>query len=538
MRRLRGVFGMRGPLSGESTAFFGVGSRVDKVLGGVLGQSATNCVALVGPARSGRSSLLRRIAHPPDLARNGAPGALSVEVGMRAFRHRPEDALSEMVGQLAVAMDGAGLPTSASLGAASLRTAVTTVLGSFGGRLLFVLDDFECVASELRKADQMEMRQAVYKQDRVAYVLGSRIPLSHCTEEFGDALSEIAPLFSTHYIEPLTVKEVERTIVSACPTVSAEEAARIAHYVCSLVGGFPEWVQRALAVIPEVVEAEGGAIGDLDGLRSDVIESVVLDLEDDLRRSFSRLPTSAKRLILGLSESPVAFAPSTAGHNELLASGWIAKVKHGEPVRIAGEVLGTWLSRRGGDELHQRPSEPMGRYERLVSAVDVLNDRHRHAMGKGGPKLMRPDVFTIPRHMPHLLRNVRNRGELDSFCHALALLLYDGTGGGTSGMGAKPTLPQWCYDDSRSVVRHVMDLRHATAHLHHADVDDGSKRQDALSRVYACYLDVPSPANERDFRMLADNIFEAAIKFIEKITGYVPFAASLSPDAVFGPRPG
>ena len=536
MRRLRGLFGMRSALSGESAAFFGVESRVDRVLANVVGHSSTNCVALVGPARSGRSTLLRRIAHAPDLTRNGAPGALTVEVEMRDSRSRPEDALAELVRRLAQAMVEAGLPASAVAGTTSLRSAVAAALGSFDGRLLFVLDDFEYVASELRKADQIEMRQAVYKQDRVAYVVGSRIPLSHCTEEFGDALSEIAPLFTTLFIEPLTVREVERAVRNACPWMSPEDVGAISQFAYSLVGGFPEWVQRALAVTAEMFEAEPGATAAVVGLHDDAIESVLVDLSDDLRRSFSRLPSSARRLLLTLPATPpVAFTPSAPGHNELFASGWIAKVKNGEPVRLSGAVIEAWLSRRGGDVLYERPPEPLGRYERLVSAVDVLNDRYRHATGKGGPKLMRPDVFTIPRHMPHLLRNVRNRGELDSFAHALALLLYDGTGGGTAGKQAT-TLPQWCYDDPRSVVRHVTDLRHATAHLPHVDEDEESKRQEALARVYARYLDVRSPAVERDFRLLADNIFDAAITFIEKITTYVPFAANLSPDAVFGAR--
>lgn len=511
-------FGVRRPLLLDDPSFMGR-KRVKRLLGYVLAASDTNCAIIVGPRFSGRSTLINQLSSSTLLrAFPTLPTPVVVHADFAGLGGNPDKAIERLKSGLARTLNENQLPDQGVRSAGDLVEAVALAHGVCPGRLLFAVDNFDAVGSDLRKDHQTEMRQAVYDRPRAAYIVASRFTSDRFLEAFGDELSEISPILQPvpNVLGPFNRPEIgsmlARSSGGALPRVAAD---RIADFVLQRVGGFPLYVQQALRQIE--IEQSDSELPILD-LPSDEnsFDEILLDgLRADLARSFRYLSPSSQSM-LRRGELP----PNGKVADELLIAGWLSSSSSGAQ-RLAGTILERWIERYA-DETPLAAPQDADLYDLLLQAVESLNERYASVTGKRRERVVRPDVFTSASDSPYLRRIVRGADEFDRFVLALSKLLYDGTGGATS----KKTLPDVCYSHPDCIVRQTMTLRNASVHLSHSDAATAQRNFDSRLAIYRRYLGTPDVGGRHG--ELARLLLGAAIRFVTRITEYCPFSSELS----------
>jgi hypothetical protein len=385
-----------------------------------------------------------------------------------------------------------------------------------GRRLLLAIDDFERVGSDLRKDDQADLRSAVNKQSQAGYVVASRLPLSRCLEEFGDDLSDFAPSCAPlpRLLLPLSLRDIRSMVERGAPGHGPEVVARVSDAVHSRAGGFALWVQQGLAAAFDALETDPS---DYDRI---VDAELSRTLDEDLFLSYRRLSAVAQQCI-----EEAAFAVKVSGPEleELHLAGWAHPLRPGfEP---SGSLVERWIRDRSWDRPGRRSAlKDADQYERLVRAVEYMNQRHQRALGRRNEVVIRPDAFHISSDVAFLRRATHDADDLGRKVLALARLLYEGSGGGTKG---KLRLPQWCYDSPDSVVYQVTRLRHDFVHLENTDEAQADRDAKAQADIYVRYTGEPGPPSREQARLMGDLLMEEAIFQLEVLRSYCPFQADL-----------
>jgi hypothetical protein len=519
-------FGKRTALVAGCPTFAGVETRLRSVLQSVGGLTTTNSVSVVGPRQSGRSSLLRQLAHEPYYSRvQPLQGATFVHADFRDLKGQPDGAVRLLITRIAEALEQRSLPAGPVRDSSTMCAAVEAALRVVPGRLVVLIDDFEQVGSDLRRDHQADLRQAVYSRPRAGYVIATRLPLQRCLEEFGDPLSDLAPICNPlpEAIWPLDPRDIASAVSAAFgmdrQTVLGPRAAR---YVYERVGGHPLWVQQALSVLEERGLMEQLATPEAP-LQADenVDRAIIWRLEDTWSAGLRQLSHDA------LSALSQGGKSDRVTWKELVLGGW-ADPGCDLQVRPAGCLVGSWLSEghwRSGTPTLDGGDDP---YSQLVFAVEALNQRYQRCTGKPREKLIRPEVFTSGRDSAFLRRTVSSRKDFDDFVGALARLLNEGT---QRGPGVR-TLPQFCYEDPRSIVRQAMTLRNPSVHIEPYDPTEAERILQAQIGVYQRYLGIPDPSTSGEFGRLAAAMLEEAVDFLRRATQFCPFAPDLSADAL------
>lgn len=519
-------FGARTALSPGALSF--AGRRRLRNLVGTLGGTTTNSVSVVGPRQSGRSSLLQQLSyteHMPERLKD----AVVVQASFRAYRGKPQGAIGYLIGEISNALQRRDLPFQAVQEASSMVDAVNCALAICPGRLIIVIDDFEAVGSDLQKDHQSDLRQAVYHQTRAGYVVASRLPLAKCLQEWGDDLSDLAPILSPmpDLLEPLSARELQEMIQKAVPldpaSPLAQEAAKFVH---ERVGGFALWAQQALAVLAEdgVLQQPGST---LPQEQFEEIERRIRHrLRGDWNLSYRRLSASAKR---ALEQPEETVERSTL--EELFFAGWVSGDSK-QKLKPTGRLLAQWIQERGWEE--DTPTsirrDEEDHYDRLVATVDRLNTKYQRMTGKRRERLIRVDVFSSSQDMPFLRRTVTRSEDFGRFVLSLSRLLYDGTGGAT---GGKLNLPEACYQHPDCIVRQLMTLRNAWVHLSHPDEQIGERNLESEVAVYKRYLGVADPQTPEQFGQLSAALMNETIRFINELAHVCPFGPELKVEHLF-----
>lgn len=522
MTRLgRQYFGKRVPLHPGCTSFGGR-DRLDTLLSTIFGVDGANSVSIVGPRQSGRSSLVQQLSHPEAVHPYDKCGSSVVaQVDFRPFKGRPAEAMRGVVDAIAAALGRRGVESTRVAAQDSVTAAVGAALELVAGTLVIAIDDFDQVASDLTKDDQGDLRAAVYRRSRAAYVLVSRLPLSHCLEGFGDDMSDLArscvPV--ANLVAPLSPAEIIDMVRRRVPDCSLEVARQVVSKVHFEVGGFPLFIQQALAVAfaptadvsnSEFVNQAGRALA----------EALPEQIEDDLLRSFRRLSGPARSCLTNGVEHA-----SGDVLRELRSTGWL--VLNAGEITVAGAALArwarsaTWTSGR----LNPNPADQDDRYDQLVKVVAELNEQHRRNSVKKKEKILRQDVFESYRDVPYLRRRVVRVEDFGRKVISLARLLYEGSGGGVR--DAKLKLPRACYEDRRSVVFQVARLRHAWVHLEHPDDRQAERNIDEEAAVYERYTGERAPVAIELLANMGDALMDETIRLLSALREKCPFAEDL-----------
>jgi len=519
-------FGARTALWPGAASF--AGKRRLRNLVGTLGGTTTNSVSVVGPRQSGRSSLLQQLSYPEHLP-EVLKDAVIVQASFRAYRGKPQGAIGYVIGEISTALRERDLPFQAVQESTSMVDAVQRALTVCPGRLIMVIDDFEAVGSDLQKDHQSDLRQAVYHQTRAGYVVASRLPLAKCLQEWGDDLSDLAPILSPmpDLLEPLSARDLQEMIQKAVPLAPGSTLAlEVASFVLERVGGFALWAQQALAVLAEEGVLQQSTPFPSTAELAGIERRIGHRLRGDWNLSYRRLSASAKRA-LEQPDEPV----DRSVLEELYFAGWAAADSK-QKLKAAGSLLTQWIQERGWDE-----DTPTGarrddedHYDRLVAAVDRLNTKYQRMTGRRKERLIRVDVFSSSQDLPFLRRTVRHPEDFARFALSLSRLLYDGTGGATRG---KLNLPDACYENPDCIVRQIMTLRNAWVHLSHPDETTSDRNLESEVAVYKRYLGVATPETPEHFGQLAEKLMEETIRFINELTQVCPFSSELKVERLF-----
>jgi hypothetical protein len=492
-------------------------SRLHKLLA-LLGADSTHCVSVTGPRLCGRSSLLAQLSSAELLGPYAAlKHAVVVQADFREYRGRASSAIRYLINTVAETLEARHLNAGRVRGAGTMVDCVRGALELVPGRrVVIAIDEFERIGSDLRKDDQADLRTAVNKQPMAGYVVASHLPLSRCLEEFGDDLSDFAPSCTPlpRLLLPLTLRDIRSMIELGAPGHGPEVQARVSETVYSRVGGFPLWVQQGLAAALEALET--------DPLEFEHILDAELPprLDDDLFLSYRRLSAAAQQFI-----EEAAFWDNVSGPEieELQLAGWARPSRPGfEP---SGSLVERWIRGRSWDRPgHRSTPRDADQYERLVRAVEYLNQRHQRALGRRNEFVIRPDVFHISSDVAFLRRSTHDADDLGRKVLALARLLYEGSGGGTKG---HLRLPQWCYESPDSVVYQVTRLRHDFVHLENTDAEQADRDAKAQANIYVRYTGEPGPPSRGQARLMGDALIEEAIFQLEVLMTYCPFQPEL-----------
>jgi hypothetical protein len=521
-------FAIRVPLAPGAPSF--AGQRRLRNLLATLGGTTTNSVSVTGPRSSGRSSLLQQLSHAEYLSPLALKDAFVVQASFRGYRGKPQEAIQSLILRMTQTLKGRNLPAQGVESADSMVLAVKRALELIPGRLIIAIDDFDVVGSDLKKDHQSDLRQAVYHQPRAGYVVASRLPLTRYLQEWGDDLSDLAPLLNPmpELLEPLNRRELQEMVQRAADfPPDSPQPEFTARFVHERVGGFALWVQQTLAVLvqEELLQVTGLEV---DAEQRESIEEMILQrLQQDLSTSYRRLSPGAQRTL----EQP-GEPTDRSTLDELRMAGWALPESRRE-FKPAGSLLGLWLRERRWEQ--DVPSSPRREteedaYDSLIRAVETLNKHYQRATKQPKMRIIRTDVFGSTRDAPFLRRTVTTEDDLGRLVLSLARLLYEGTGGAT---GEKRNLPEACYQNPDCIVRQVMTLRNRWVHLSHPNEQRGERDIQEETSIYMRYIGTQAPRTAEDFRRLADALRQEAIRFIEALATVCPFGDELKVEVLF-----
>jgi hypothetical protein len=521
-------FSIRVPLPPGAPSF--AGHRRLRNLLATLGGTTTNSVSVIGPRSSGRSTLLQQLSHAEYLSPPTLKDAVVVQASFRSFRGKPQEALQHIIQCMAQALQHRNLPAQGVEAAGSMVIAVKRALEIVPGRLILAIDDFEAVGSDLKKDHQSDLRQAVYHQPRAGYVVASRLPLTRYLQEWGDNLSDLAPLLNPmpELLEPLNRRELQEMIVRAVGfDPESRQPELITRFAHERVGGFALWVQQALAILvqEELMHAPGL---EMDAAQCESLEEMMLQrLQQDLNTSYRRLSPGAQRVL----EQPGE--PTERNTlDELRTAGW-AHPEIRREFKPAGSLLEVWLRERRWEQ--EAPSAPRREheedaYDSLIRAVETLNKHYQRVTKQPKRRIIRTDVFGSTNDAPFLRRTVLTEDDLGRLVLSLSRLLYEGTGGTT---GEPRQLPEACYQNPDCIVRQVMTLRNRWVHLSHPNEERSERDIQEETAIYVRYIGTQTPRTSEDFRRLAEALRQETIRFIGELVTVCPFGDELKVETLF-----
>jgi nucleoside phosphorylase len=440
-------FDPNGPIPPGDPSFLGFGRRIAPILRLVGHPDRAQGTLLLGPRRSGRTSVLWRVQHAIATSSSGEAalrGAKVAMVDLSEARSDPDHAVR-------LAIESIGKSTGTIMkGVKTLARAVEKALANFYERLVIAVDNFEAVAPYLQRRHQEDIRASVLRQPRACYLIASSESLDECLEHFLERQSNSRDVMpNARFLEPLTLGETESGLAQLA--LSGLVARKWASFVHDKVGGFVEWVRMAFASLSDLDEETIHA--GPDSLSRDGAAALIVSFRNRLAREWTqRAPRLPAKALWALQDLDRLGRCRQDLIDDLRRSGWL-RVDHqdysGALVREAVE-RNRWLDER----LRSFPADP---FDRMVLAIDRLNT-HAWRLDPAGDDVVRDGRVMQRDAQPFLRRTTDTREAAGALVQALMAVLWDGTGGA----GGMPRyLPDFVYDDPRSPVRRLKDWHDA-----------------------------------------------------------------------------
>ncbi len=398
-------FGLRTPLR-SSDCFLGRKTRTQQVINAVFKHDGAEGAVVVGPPRSGRTSVLYQLKSEAERLDEHRPEVVVAIADMRGCESNAASGMEKIIDAIREATKARTPPLK------DLADAIPRALARIPGRLVIAVDNFDVLAPYLRRDEQAVIRASA--SNDVAWVLTTAAPMTECLEFFGDRQSDVIDIVkhNTIHLEPLEIGHIQDALAEC--GLSPENAEAWAAFVHERVGGFAAWLQLALCCVLQVGRdrLEAGPRG-MDAVSTHA-------LEVDIRKVLS-IPVCEGALALdararlGLDQVP----EQCKDEDRLRQAGFI-NTEHSWSGTIIEELAS------GRNWLEQRIQEyPRGdRYERLSFEIDRINGRSWRA---GGTAVIEHGRVASRRVQPYLRRETKSRDDARALVDALAYLFTPAT---------------------------------------------------------------------------------------------------------------
>jgi hypothetical protein len=475
-------------------------------------------VAVVGPHRIGKTSLLKQLMDPGVRARYvEQPGTWHIAY-LDASR-RPWRGFGDF---RSIALEALGL--SAEQQASHLHDcfsdAVQRIISQLGSKTtILLIDEFNYIAAELGKDEQAELRSAIDNIPSFSLVLGVSQNPDEILEHIPyDTASELAPVINLALptLARLTESEGRQLVKIGREQAGLKSDSEAENWLLECVGTHPLLLHAACFAWYRVVGTK--AFSELSPTeRNRAQDNVRTEVEFQWHHVVRSLSGAARNLVLG------CIPPANTGER-LRAERELEKFGLMPWFRQSGAIRPDELSVSGdkGDPADQ-----------LMIAVEEIN--HRQQLLAQRPEgVFRTDSL-FGNDMIYLRRQVRDRESFVPFVQALCRLLYDGSNAVVSPQlrgKLKPVLPGWCYKDLRSVITQVMALRNYSTHLLERDPDIAAEHLRSAGDIFDQYCHKRAPETA-DFEIVRVGLLTTATRFVRRLNQFLPLSLELKADEFF-----
>lgn len=532
MRDIARVYATRGALVAGSEVFVGR-TRTAADIVRRLANPRTNLigVALVGPRRTGKSSLLQQLTHMPFRAQfaDGAEDWVVAHLEMAAerwtgiarFRRRVAEVLARGVG---LSVDEVWKEDHA------LDQSVEEILRRVPGRtVLLLLDQFQAVAAELDREDQTAFRAALEgeRMGRFSIIMAVErspdellefVPNVVKSQLAGVVNVAVPPLGGLTEREARRLVGVGRTLHGLEPDPDAEE------WLMDRVGRHPALLHAACyAWYAVAAERRWAELSFAE--RQDADAAIRTEVAPQWAQLLPALPSDLRAHLRHPSPEPLA--PRLTQHlTELGVERFVATYLGLGEAQSSGPILSLPI----GAEAWHSP-EPV---ERLIQAVEDLNHSQQVSTGRPERLFRVGDLSTSDRVL--IGRTSRRKQDCSESVRGLALLLYDGTNGAVApeerGV-CKPTLPRWCYQDCRSVIVQVIAWRNHLMHLSAQTPTIQAEHLAVIRQLCQLYAGCDAPTRPEDWDRIRTGLVVASGDFVIRLQKFVPVDKHLTEEAFF-----
>lgn len=238
----------RGGLQPDDPTFVGRRDVLDDLLHRMNGASRVNSVVVLGPKRSGKTSLLRQLTSPRVRAEYG-PEVAAWRVGFVDLSNRPRDfdALRRRLVEAAAQALQRRLDPDLLTRVDYLEGQLEHLLDGATAPLILLVDEFDAAAPDLRRDDLGELRAAACNLPAFAFAFTAERDPSQSIEDTKDKMSDLlavlhcvpARLGALAEGEARALVQLGRTSYGLAPDPAAEA------HVVELVGRHPLLLQAA-----------------------------------------------------------------------------------------------------------------------------------------------------------------------------------------------------------------------------------------------------------------------------------------------------
>ena len=516
------LYASRAGLEPDAPSFVGRESTIRDVMRRLNSIGNMASVAIAGPRRIGKTSLLKQLLSGKCRAEYGPESEqwAVVYLDLSTRRWKGFDAFrANVLGQVADVLGQSVEDTRDEC----LEDVVRRLLRHAGRSCVLVLDEFDSIAADLRRDDQAELRGAIANVPQFAIVIGIARPIDTILEYIGDSVSDLSPVISIALpvLGALSADEARELVRVGRLSVGRDPDAEAENLILDMAGTHPLLLQAACYAWYSLVASRS-----YSDLPSAELKGVTERIADEVRRQspfvYHSLSEVSRMLVDGRSEE-LSSAEQGRALRELELNGLTVQAANG---------LFSGSARVSAERDVERDS-----VEELIEAVHDLNRRHQRAAADPKP-LIRADVFStgdviLLRRIPH------SEHEFKQFVEVLAKLLYDGTNGVVAPElrgKLKPTLPKCCYKDSRSVVVHLVCLRNYYVHLPAAEPDLAEKHLKDARSVLNCYAGTALPG-PKEFEAARVRLLEGARLLVSRLNAHLPLDADQDADVLFSGCP-
>jgi hypothetical protein len=524
MSNLASLYSSRGGLEPESPVFVGRDDTLRDIFVRLSGSNKNlPGVAVVGPRRFGKTSLLKQLLSPAVRSRyvdnpDGWHVAYMDASGRRWTGFG--DFRSSALGALGIASGQQGNSHDC------FSEGVQRIMASVGGKTtLLLLDEFNYIAPQLGKDEQAELRSAVDNLPGFSLVVGVAQRPDDLLEHIPyDEASELAPVLNLAlpYLASLSVKEAHDLVRAGRIHADLDPDEEAEEWVVRVVGTHPLLLHAACFAWYRAVGAR--TLGELSAGERDTAErNIHAEVSPHWQHIAHALRGSVRSLVFGQIDPGSDIAVQRAE-------------------RVLEEFgLTIWFRQSGS----LRPEEGVGPTtepaldvaDQLMSEIEGINARHQ-LLVKRVEWVFRTDRLAGNDGI-YLRRHVDDREGFASFIGALARLMYDGSQGVVPPKlrgQVKPVLPGWCYKDSRSVVVDLLALRNYHTHLLAPDPQLAAEHLESAGDVFERYCKKRAP-EAGDLETVRIGLLTSAVNFVKKLNELLPVQADLKSDDFFASLP-
>jgi len=475
-------------------------------------------VAILGPRRCGKTSLLKQLLLPAVRQRFNEEAdrwdVAYLDLSSRPWRDF--DSFRQLLLRSLAQCRGKELRPNP---VESLEDVVRALVEGSTKPLIAILDEFDYIAAELRKDEQAELRGALGNVPQFAIVIGVTREPGNALEYIGDTVSDLAPVISLAFPTLGTLSEAEaRQLVKVGRSAALlPEDPQTANALLDWAGRHPLLLHAACYAWYSIVNTKSW-----EELSEDQIQTAQKHVFQEV---ISQLPF----VIRSLSPQARAFLTEEPGSEGL------KKAAQQEIYEL--DLKSQALEKFTGVQQVPKTSafnDPVEPVDELASAIDVLNRRHQ-LMIKRREFIFRPHPFTTNDGV-YLRRAVKSEEDFKRVVEALARLLYDGSDAVVTPQlrgKVKPKLPKVCYRDPRSLLPHLVALRNYYVHIPTDNEALAEEHLCSAGDAFECYCGARAPSGP-DFEHGRICLLNNAITLVHRLTEKLPLGDHLSADELFG----